>query len=179
MVEYLRGEIKMKKLLFTLAMLLTLSACAADVEPVPVLPQAVESAPSVSVEVPQDVPQTPEKSDIPSVSWEQTVLDGYFDEVCTYSLALPVFQTENGEKINAFYEDLADSLKNYTSSTVYDTVQSRNCVASVTGAFSVSTQSDSVSVDYTVTVSYSDETEPQIKQRTDTFDLTTGEWHEH
>ncbi|MBQ5748843.1 MAG: hypothetical protein IIV87_01675 [Oscillospiraceae bacterium] len=169
----------MKKLLFLLITLLALSACASNVEPAPTMPQAVEQTPSVSVEEPQDMPQTPEETELVSVSWECAVQEGYFDEVCTYNLSVPIFQTENAEKINAFYEDLADSLKTYTSSTVYDTAQGRNCVASVTGDFSVLQENDVVSVDYTLSVSYSDETEPQIKQRTDTFDLTTGEYLEN
>lgn len=165
----------MKKLLFVLVTLFALSACAANVEPVPSLPQAVEPTPSVSVEQPPAAAEPAEKETLPSISWEQTTLDGYFDEVCTYSLTVPVFQTESAEKLNSFYTSLADSLKNYTASTVYDTAQARNCVASVTGDFSVSQENDTLSVDYTLSVSYSDEAEPQINQRTDTFDLATGE----
>lgn len=117
--------------------------------------------------------------DVPTVIISTGVEDGYFDEVCSYSLELPEIEDSDDpalEKIEDFFDAFEDSLENYCGTTVYNTAQERNTVANVTGSFQAGQEAEKLTVAYTLVESYGDEPNAATEYtRTIVFDVTTGE----
>ena len=183
----------MKKLkLFALgaALCLALTACAvqvgpaAQMAPAETLPMQDEQRPVVTgpaEEAPADDPicELPEApADVPTVIISTGVEDGYFDEVCSYSLELPEIEDNDDpalEKIEDFFDTLEDSLETYCGTTVYNAAQERNTVANVTGTFTAAQEAERLTVTYTLTEAYGDQPGAATERtRTIVFDVTTG-----
>lgn len=184
----------MKKLkLFALgaALCAVLTACAvqvgpaAQIAPAETLPMQDEQRPVVTgpaEEAPADDPicELPEASvDVPTVIISTDVEDGYFDEVCSYSLELPEIEDNDDpalEKIEDFFDTFEDSLETYCGTTVYNTAQERNTVANVTGSFRAGQEAEKLTVSYTLVETYGDQPNAATEYtRTIVFDVMTGE----
>ena len=182
----------MKRLkLFALgaALCLALTACAVQVGPAaqmapaetlpmqdeqrPVVTGPAEEAPAREIPVEEAPAQ-----DVPTVIISTGVEDGYFDEVCSYSLEIPEIEDNDDpalEKIEDFFNTFEDSLETYCGTTVYNTAQERNTVANVTGTFTAAQEAERLTVTYTLTESYGDQPGAATERtRTIVFDVTTG-----
>lgn len=183
----------MKRLkLFALgaALFAALTACAvqvgpaAQMAPAETLPMQDEQRPVVTgpaEEAPADDPicELPEASvDVPTVIISTDVEDGYFDEVCSYSLELPEIEDNDDpalEKIEDFFDAFEDSLETYCGTTVYNAAQERNTVVNVTGTFTAAQEAERLTVTYTLTEAYGDQPGAATERtRTIVFDVTTG-----
>lgn len=155
----------MKKIMAALAALMLLTACGAEKTPVeqPVQPQ------NPAVEEPVTPEVIPEEPDEPLYTTER--LEGLVEDTVAYIYDYPRFDQP---EINQFYTDLMTSLEEYAKSTVYTTAIERHTIADVSGLFEVSQTENTVSVIYTVSVEFGDG-ETESFDRTDTFDLVTGQ----
>lgn len=183
----------MKKLkLFALgaALCLALTACAvqvgpsAQMAPAETLPMQDEQRPVVTgpaEEAPaREIPvEEAPAQDVPTVIISTDVEDGFFDEVCSYSLELPEIEDSDDpalEKIEDFFDTFEDSLETYCGTTVYNTAQERNTVVNVTGTFTAAQEAGRLTVTYTLTEAYGDQPGAATERtRTIVFDVMTGD----
>ena len=184
---------KMKLFAMGAALFAALTACAvqagpaAQMAPAETLPMQNEQRPvytdpageTPARELPvQEVPAD-EPAAVPTVIITTDVEDGFFDEVCSYSLEIPEIEDNDDpalEKIEDFFDTFEDSLENYCGTTVYNTAQERNTVANVTGTFQAAQEAERLTVAYTLTESYGDQPNAATERtRTIVFDVTTGE----
>ena len=139
----------------------------------PVVTGPAEEAPAREIPVEEAPAQ-----DVPTVIISTGVEDGYFDEVCSYSLEIPEIEDNDDpalEKIEDFFNTFEDSLETYCGTTVYNTAQERNTVANVTGTFTAAQEAERLTVTYTLTESYGDQPGAATERtRTIVFDVTTG-----
>ena len=182
----------MKKLkLFALgaALCLALTACAVQVGPAAQMTPA-ETQPTQDAQRPaynepageapaREIPvEEAPAQDVPTVIISTDVEDGYFDEVCSYSLELPEIEDNDDpalEKIEDFFDAFEDSLETYCGTTVYNAAQERNTVVNVTGTFTAAQEAERLTVTYTLTEAYGDQPGAATERtRTIVFDVTTG-----
>lgn len=157
----------MKKIMAALAALMLLTACSAEKTPVeqPVQPQNPVVKEPVTV-TPEAVPEEPDE-----LQYTTQRLEGLVEDTVAYIYDYPQFDQP---EINQFYTDLMTTLEEYAKSTVYTTAIDRHTIADVTGSFDVIQPENTVCVTYTVTVEFGDG-ETESFDRTDTFDLVTGQ----
>ena len=145
----------------------------------PVVTGPVEEAPADETPTGDPICELPEAPEVPTVILTTDVEDGYFDEVCSYSLEIPEIEDNDDpalEKIGDFFDTFEDSLENYCGTTVYNTAQERNTVANVTGSFKAGQEAERLTVAYTLTETYGDQPNAATERtRTIVFDVTTGE----
>lgn len=186
------------RLLLAGVLALSLCACAApadDPAPAPAAPvqtqpapaapsQTPDEVPTAEPAAPEDAPQLPPSEDLtqcdaPTVVVETLMIDGAFDEVCSYGFALPALSGGDEaamQTINAFFDDLAEGLSTWCGTTVYDEALSRNTVATVDGTFTATQAGALLRTVYTVRVCYADQDGAALeKERTVAFDVRTGE----
>lgn len=139
----------------------------------PVVTGPAEEAPAREIPVEEAPAQ-----DVPTVIISTGVEDGFFDEVCSYSLEIPEIEDNDDpalEKIEDFFDTFEDSLETYCGTTVYNTAQERNTVANVTGTFTAAQEAERLTVTYTLTEAYGDQPGAATERtRTIVFDVTTG-----
>lgn len=183
----------MKKLkLFALgaALCLALTACAVQVGPAAQMTPA-ETQPTQDAQRPaytepageapaREIPvEEAPAQDVPTVIISTGVEDGFFDEVCSYSLELPEIEDSDApalEKIEDFFDTFEDSLETYCGTTVYNAAQERNTVANVTGTFTAAQEAERLTVTYTLTEAYGDQPGAATERtRTIVFDVMTGD----
>lgn len=182
----------MKKLkLFALgaALFAALTACAvqvgpsAQMAPAETLPMQDEQRPVVTgpaEEAPaREIPvEEAPAQDVPTVIISTGVEDGFFDEVCSYSLEIPEIEDSDDpalEKLEDFFDTFEDALETYCGTTVYNAAQERNTVANVTGTFTAAQEAERLTVTYTLTEAYGDQPGAATERtRTIVFDVMTG-----
>ena len=183
----------MKKLkLFALgaALCLALTACAVQVGPsaqmMPAETQPTQDAQRPAYNEPageapaREIPvEEAPAQDVPTVIISTDVEDGYFDEVCSYSLELPEIEDNDDpalEKIEDFFDTFEDALETYCGTTVYNAAQERNTVVNVTGTFTAAQEAERLTVTYTLTEAYGDQPGAATERtRTIVFDVMTGD----
>ena len=182
----------MKKYIAALLAVLCLAGCSAkeekaDMVGVTVVTQQEEPAPKVPEELPvEDVPVEEIPAEVPQeetpvvgepVEYESLMIDGLVEDAIGFGFEIPVFaDMEGAEQINAFYEELVDQLTAYTRQTVYEAVQEQATMANVFGEVTFAErQGDLLAVGYAFHVQLAGEEELKTSQRTDYFDITTGE----
>lgn len=182
----------MKKLkLFALgaALCLALTACAVQVGPAAQMTPA-ETQPTQDAQRPaynepageapaREIPvEEAPAQDVPTVIISTGVEDGFFDEVCSYSLEIPEIEDSDDpalEKLEDFFNTLEDALETYCGTTVYNAAQERNTVVNVTGTFTAAQEAERLTVTYTLTEAYGDQPGAATERtRTIVFDVTTG-----
>lgn len=182
----------MKRILAALLAVLCLAGCSAkeektDLVGVTVVTQQEEPAPKVPEElpveevpveeVPVEVPQeeTPVKGE--PIEYDSLMVDGLVEDAIGFGFEIPVFADMDGaEKINAFYDALVDQLTQYTKQTVYEAVQEQGTMANVFGEVTFAEQQgDLLAVGYAFSVQLAGEEELKTSERTDYFDIATGE----
>ena len=182
----------MKKLkLFALgaALCLALTACAVQVGPsaqmTPAETQPTQDAQRPAYNEPageapaREIPvEEAPAQDVPTVIISTDVEDGFFDEVCSYSLEIPEIEDNDDpalEKIEDFFDTFEDSLETYCGTTIYNAAQERNTVVNVTGTFTAAQEAERLTVTYTLTEAYGDQPGAATERtRTIVFDVTTG-----
>lgn len=142
-------------------------------------PAGEAPAREIPVEEAPGICTLPEAPDVPTVIISTDVEDGFFDEVCSYSLEIPEIEDNDDpalEKIEDFFDTFEDSLETYCGTTVYNTAQERNTVVNVTGSFRAGQEAEKLTVSYTLVESYGDQPGAATEYtRTIVFDVTTGE----
>ena len=160
---------KLKLFALGAALCALLTACAVQIGP------AAQLAPADDPIC--ELPEAP--ADVPTVIISTDVEDGYFDEVCSYSLEIPEIEDSDDpalEKLEDYFDTFENSLETYCGTTVYNTAQERNTVANVTGTFTAAQDAERLTVHYTLTETYGDQPDAAVERtRTLVFDVTTGE----
>ena len=180
----------MKKMIAALLVVLCLAGCSAKEEQpatqqidtdIPVQTQT-EEKPTDTVEIPVDIVDknaSEPETVAPAEALEHTSehLEGLVGDAIGYSLEYPVFADfAAAETVNNFYVDLVTKLESYTQQTVNQQCLERNCVADVYGEVtSARMENGELAVDYEYRVEYSDTEEPVINERTDIWNVQTGE----
>ena len=184
----------MKKCIAALLAVLCLAGCSAkeektdmvgvtvvtqqeEVSPAPKLPEELPEKEIVVEEVPVEVPQEETPVNGEPMEYESLMVDGLVEDAIGFGFEIPVFADMDGaEQINAFYEELVDQLTAYTRQTVYEAVQEQATMANVFGEVTFAErQGDLLAVGYAFHVQLAGEEELKTSQRTDYFDMTTGE----
>lgn len=174
----------MKKILVALAAVFVLSACSAkEPTPAPTPAEPAVSAPAAAP-APEEKPVTelpielapqeqPAEDPAEPVEYSIILIEGLSGDAVGYSLQCPEFgQTE----IDTFYTELTQQMESHASGTVHDNCLERHCMANVYGQVTAAVQEAGVlTVRYEYRVEYSDAEEPEVSQRTDRFQLDTGE----
>ena len=172
----------MKKLLaasLAVFFLFTAAGCAQK-------PQTQELAAPVESE-----PQTQEKTDVQqpepaennviqiTPNQQQTpVIQTDLEEIvtCTYTLPhLTLSSDEASAAANAVFDDLSQTVLSYAQETVYPAAQEKQAIGYVNGGYSISEGIGELTVDYTLSISYSTENGDQQFRHTYTISLSTGE----
>ncbi len=178
----------MKKILA--ALMLALLLCGCQKEKQPALPEAPPSKPEETAqpadETPAELPvveipakivsgETPDGQNYTLDRMEQR--EGAVEDAVGYLLEYPVLSGFDGaETVNQYYIDLADGLENYTKETVYNETMERFTVTDVYGKCqSIDVDEGMLVVEYSLSVQFHDTDEVLEKNRTDYFDMTTGE----
>ena len=107
------------------------------------------------------------------VSLLEAVEDGAFDEVCSYALTYLQTEDEAFSALNPLFEEDLAYLKNAISSTVCDTAAARSCVANVEGECFYAQDAYLLTVEYTLTATYSDTDTPSTLTYVVQYDLQT------
>ena len=186
----------MKKYIAALLAVLCLAGCSAkeekadmvgvtvvtqqqeDVSPAPKLPEELPVEEVIVEEQPvEEIPveETPMKGE--PMEYESLMVDGLVEDAIGYGFEIPVFaDLEGAEKINEFYEALVDQLTEYTKQTVYEAVQEQGTMANVFGEVTFAErQGDLLAVGYAFHVQLAGEEELKSSDRTDYFNMQTGE----
>ena len=186
----------MKKYIAALLAVLCLAGCSAkeeksdmvgvtvvtqqqeDVSPAPTLPEELPVEEIIVEEQPAEeipVEETPVKGE--PMEYESLMVDGLVEDAIDYGFEIPVFaDLEGAEKINEFYEALVDQLTEYTKQTVYEAVQEQGTMANVFGEVTFAErQGDLLAVGYAFHVQLAGEEELKTSDRTDYFNMQTGE----
>lgn len=170
----------MKKTIAALLAVLILTGCSAR-EPAPVAaepePEPAPAAQTETVETPPQTVELPVEAATPaSADYETKLLEGLVGDAVGYSLAYPVFSGfDAAETVNGFYTSLVSQLEGYVQTTVNEQCLERNCVASAYGEILSVQVDEELEVHYRLRVEYSDVDKEQCNERTDYFDLKTGE----
>ena len=179
----------MKKLIAAVLAILCLAACSAKTEPAPEAdvsvvtktesapPQAEKPVENFEIEVEESKPAAPVAPDLtPGAYMSIETVEGLVGDAVGYSFQKPVFTDyAAAETMNAFYEELVNSLEVYANGTVNDKCLKENCVASVYGEVTQTGHEDGLQIDYTCRVEYSNAEEPVINHRTEIWNTETGE----
>jgi uncharacterized protein YraI len=140
-------------------------------------PSAPETDNTVTAPPVVDTPveETPVKGE--PMEYESLMVDGLVEDAIGYGFEIPVFaDLEGAEKINEFYEALVDQLTEYTKQTVYEAVQEQGTMANVFGEVTFAErQGDLLAVGYAFHVQLAGEEELKTSDRTDYFNMQTGE----
>ena len=134
---------------------------------------AAASAPSSSQ---QTAPQA-SSSQQSTLSWEDKTYTGDVEEAASYSFALPQFTCSDqkvADKLNEYYQGVADKLVQYTQADVYQKAQELGAVGLLSGDYTAEEQDGSLTVTCTLSVSYAGSAETDSFSRTDTFSTATG-----
>ncbi len=95
---------------------------------------------------------------------------------CTYTLPHFTLGTEEASKTaNAIFEALGQDLRDYAQTSVYPSAQEKQAIGFLNGGYSAGGSENTLVVTYTISVSFSTETQDQQFTHTYTIDLTTGE----
>ena len=142
-------------------------------------PAEEKPAREIPVEEAPGICTLPEAPDVPTVIISTDVEDGFFDEVCSYSLEIPEIEDSDDpalKKLEDYFDTFENSLETYCGTTVYNTAQERSTVANVTGTFTAAQDAERLTVHYTLTETYGDQPDAAVERtRTLVFDVTTGE----
>lgn len=130
----------------------------------------------------QKVPENGGQEEKPAqaASWRDEPQTEQFDleEVvsCTYTLPYFTFETEEASKTaNAIFEALGQDLRNYAQDSVYPAAQEKQAIGFLNGGYSAGESENTLVVTYTISVSFSTETQDQQFTHSYTINLTTGE----
>ena len=187
----------MKKLIAAVLAVLCLAGCSAKEEKTemigvtvvtesetvetPVEQEITEEAPvqHFEIEIDESEPAEGEASTpagVPAMP-ETELLEGLVGDAVGYSLQIPVFADyAAAETMNAFYLELVDGLVDYANGAVNTACIERNCIASVYGEVTHAVLvGDELRVGYQCRVEYSDTEEPVINERTENWNVQTGE----
>ena len=183
----------MKKLFAaTLAAILILSAAGCAKKPVqqeepaaPVQEEAIVPEAPAEAEKSQDnvihiTPNQNQTQDGLEASWldEPETIQTDLEEVvtCTYTLPhLTLSSDEASAAANAVFDDLSQTVLSYAQETVYPAAQEKQAIGYVNGGYSISEGIGELTVDYTLSISYSTENGDQQFRHTYTISLSTGE----
>ena len=95
---------------------------------------------------------------------------------CTYTLPhLTLSSDEASAAANAVFDDLSQTVLSYAQETVYPAAQEKQAIGYVNGGYSISEGIGELTVDYTLSISYSTENGDQQFRHTYTISLSTGE----
>ena len=95
---------------------------------------------------------------------------------CTYTLPhLTLSSDEASAAANAVFDDLSQTVLSYAQETVYPAAQEKQAIGYVNGGYSISEGIGELTVDYTLSISYSTENGDQQFLHTYTISLSTGE----
>ena len=183
----------MKKLFAaTLAAILILSAAGCAKKPVqqeehaaPVQEEAIVPEAPAEAEKSQDnvihiTPNQNQTQDGLDASWldEPETIQTDLEEIvtCTYTLPhLTLSSDEASAAANAVFDDLSQTVLSYAQETVYPAAQEKQAIGYVNGGYSISEGIGELTVDYTLSISYSTENGDQQFRHTYTISLSTGE----
>lgn len=167
----------MKKLTAIFLLILLLTACGKQ----PALEVPDEDPAAAETELPeQEVVEYPVEI-LPGNGWtvtcETLTREGLVEDAVAYIYEYPSVAGEAGAAaINGFYEELMDQLETYAKDKVWGAAQEKHTVANVTGTYALGdVTEETIAIDYTVEVVFGDGSEPELHQRNDVFDRTTGE----
>ena len=154
-----------------------LTAVAEEIAEEVVAEVAEEESDLFATQIPEEIPveETPVKGE--PMEYESLMVDGLVEDAIGYGFEIPVFaDLEGAEKINEFYEALVDQLTEYTKQTVYEAVQEQGTMANVFGEVTFAErQGDLLAVGYAFHVQLAGEEELKTSDRTDYFNMQTGE----
>ena len=95
---------------------------------------------------------------------------------CTYTLPhLTLSSDDASAAANAVFDDLSQTVLSYAQETVYPAAQEKQAIGYVNGGYSISEDAGELTVNYTLSVSYSTENADQQFRHTYTISLSTGE----
>ena len=153
----------------------------------PVEPDAQTQQPEEQIpEQPQDnvIQITPNQQQTPvdnsDWSWldEPETIQTDLEEIvtCTYTLPhLTLSSDDASAAANAVFDDLSQTVLSYAQETVYPAAQEKQAIGYVNGGYSISEDAGELTVNYTLSVSYSTENADQQFRHTYTISLSTGE----
>ena len=124
--------------------------------------------------------QNPKPVDNSDWSWldEPETIQTDLEEIvtCTYTLPhLTLSSDDATAAANAVFDDLSQTVLSYAQETVYPAAQEKQAIGYVNGGYSISEDAGELTVDYTLSVSYSTESGDQQFRHTYTISLSTGE----
>lgn len=151
---------------------------AAEDDP-PVTPAEPEAESEVAPEVEPEIEPTPEPQ-TPSPTWQDAPHTEQFDleEVvsCTYTLpSLTLATKEATETANAVFATLEQTILSYAEQTVYQAAQEKQAMGFLTGGYTIEEADDTLCLVYTISVSFSTETQDTRFDHSYTLSLATGE----
>lgn len=178
------------------AALLILSACSAKTETETITQEETTAQTEVSSEPAES--ETIEFTAAPATEAEEPETSGeenpssqtasWFDEPqteqfdleevvsCTYTMPHFTFETEEASKTaNAIFEVLGQDLRDYAQDSVYPAAQEKQAIGFLNGGYSAGESENTLVVTYTISVSFSTETQDQQFTHSYTIDLITGE----
>ena len=123
------------------------------------------------------LPEDPTPGEGGSVAVPVELVEGLVGDAVGYSFQQPVFADyAAADAMNAFYQDLVNGLVDYANGTVNSKCLQDNCVASVYGkVLSAMLTGSELEVVYQCRVEFSNTEDPVIKERTEVWNVETGE----
>lgn len=150
------------------------SAAPEPTDEVPADPVEPEPAPEVEP-APQPEPVEPE-----AVSWQDAPHTEQLDleEIVSCSYTLPQLTLATDEATNAAnaaFSTLEQTIVTYAQQTVYPAAQEKQAIGFVNGGYTIDEIDGTLVLVYTISVSFSTETEDTRFEHSYTISLTTGE----